>query len=64
MQEMKPETRLALCIVIVVGSAAYAALVAYDRSLAYAVALGYLAVLLTIFVAMYIGKKKHERYHN
>lgn len=60
---MKPETRLALCIVIVLGSSAYAVLVAYDTSVASAVALGYVGLLLTVFVAIYIGKKNHDRHH-
>jgi hypothetical protein len=58
---MKPETRLILCVTVVLASAVYAALVAIDKQLASTVGIGYVAVLLTALVAIHIGKKTHER---
>lgn len=54
---MKPRLRLALCAVMILISAGYAALVSEDRGLAEAVALGYIAVLLTIFTVVNLWKK-------
>lgn len=57
MQPMRPSVRLMWCAVMIVGSALYGILVAADPRIASAVALGYVAVLLTIFVANEIWKK-------
>lgn len=57
MHRMRPSVRLAWCAVMIVGSALYGILVASDPRIASAVALGYVAVLLTIFVANEIWKK-------
>jgi hypothetical protein len=59
---MKPETRLALCVAIIVGSSAYAVLVSFDTHLASAVALGYVAVVLTVLTVIQIGKRTHDRH--
>lgn len=55
---MGASTRLNLCIVVIVGSAIYALLVAQAPDFAEAVALGYIAVLLTILVAINLWKKE------
>lgn len=47
---MRPSTRLLWCLVVIVGSSLYAVLVATDPNIASAVMLGYVGVLLTIFV--------------
>lgn len=58
---MPLQVRLLLCVVVVVGSAAYAALVSFDPGLASAVASGYVALLLTVFLTIYIGKRNHDK---
>lgn len=57
MPEMRPNLRLGLCIVMIVGSAFYALLVTQNPSVASAVALGYVALLLTVFVLVNVWKK-------
>lgn len=47
---MRPNIRLIWCLVVVIGSSLYAVLVATNPNVASAVVLGYVAVLLTIFV--------------
>lgn len=61
MNDVNARTRLILCAVVVVGSVVYAILLASDLNLASAVALGYVAILLTILVAIEWGKKKYGR---
>lgn len=56
--KMLPNTRLILCLVIVIGSGLYALLVKQDPDLASAVMLGYVGILLTIFIATEVWKKK------
>jgi hypothetical protein len=55
---MKPETRLVLCIMIIIASSGFAVLVARDPNLASALASGYVAVLLTWFVLCNLWKKQ------
>jgi pilus assembly protein TadC len=55
---MLPNTRLILCAVIIIGSGLYALLVARDPDVASALMLGYVGVLLTIFVATEVWKKR------
>jgi pilus assembly protein TadC len=57
---MLPSTRLLLCVVMVIGSALYAVLVSQDPDVASAVMLGYVGLLLTIFVATEVWKKSHH----
>lgn len=59
--KMQPSTRLILCAVIVVGSGLYALLVSKDPDVASALMLGYVGVLLTIFVATEVWKKNERR---
>lgn len=54
---MKPETRLILVAVIIIGSSLYALLVVRDPSLASAVATGYVAIFLTIFTLINLWKR-------
>lgn len=54
---MPPKLRLALCGVIIILSAAYALLVGIDVEVAKAVALGYIAVVITIFLLMNIWRR-------
>lgn len=49
---MKASVRLAMCLVMIIGSATYGLLINYDPAIAEAVALGYVALLLTIFFAI------------
>lgn len=60
MQQMKPRTRLSWAVVLVVASIAYAVLVAADSDVAQALMLGYVGLLLTIFVANEVWKS-HDR---
>lgn len=53
---MGPSTRLALCVVMIIGSALYGLLINYDPNIAEAVALGYVALLLTIFTVVNLWK--------
>lgn len=55
---MRPSTRLIWSIVIVIGSALYAVLVATDPNIASAIMLGYVGVLLTIFVLNEVWRRK------
>lgn len=54
---MNPRLRLWLCVVMIVLSAGYAVLVSKNVELAKAVALGYIAVMLTIIVIINVWKK-------
>jgi cell division protein FtsW (lipid II flippase) len=54
---MRSELRLALCGAMIVLSALYAVLVNKNPDLATAVAAGYVALLLTIFVSVNVWKK-------
>jgi hypothetical protein len=58
---MKPETRLTLIAVIIVLSAAYAYVIAEHRDVAVAIVLWYVPVVLTILVAIHLGKRNHDR---
>lgn len=57
MQKVTPKARLAWIGVVLAGSAFYAVLIAYDPRVASAIALGYVAVLLTIFIVVEVWKK-------
>jgi len=54
---MGPNTRLRLSMLMIIFSAIYAVLIAKDRDLAEVVAVGYIALLLTVFVTVNIWKK-------
>lgn len=55
---MKLGTRLALVAVVIIGSACYAILIAKSPELGRTVALGYIAILLTILVTVNLWKVK------
>jgi uncharacterized membrane protein len=57
MPSMKPSTRLIWCAVIIVGSAIYGLLIAYNPRVATAIMVGYIALLLTILVVIHVWKK-------
>lgn len=57
MVKMNPRVRLAFCAAIILGSAGYAVLIANDPNVASAVAIGYVAVLLTIFTVVNVWKR-------
>jgi len=57
MGRLGANVRLWLCALIIVGSALYAVLVAYDPEIAQAVGVGYTAILLTIFLVINVWKK-------
>ena len=48
---MKPRTRLSLILFVLAGSVFYTALIAFDEELARTVGVGYIGIVLTIFVA-------------
>jgi hypothetical protein len=54
---MRPSTRLKLISLMFLISAGYGALIAQDSGIATAFALGYVAILLTIFVFCEVFKK-------
>ena len=51
---MTPSNRLWLIAGLIILSAAYAVIVKRDYTMAYALALGYIAVLLTVLVYLHI----------
>jgi hypothetical protein len=57
MHVMGSNCRLALCGIIIVGSALYSVLVVEDPRLAETLAIGYIAILLTVFTVVNIWKK-------
>lgn len=57
MTRMTRATRLSFAIFLIIGSAGFAALVSKDPELARTIAVGYIAVVLTIFVVDEIWKK-------
>lgn len=57
MERMRHNTRLALAAIVIIGSAAYAVLVKKDPSLASAIAVGYVALLVTIITAIQIWRR-------
>lgn len=57
---MGPNTRLRLSAFMIVFSVVYALLITEDRDLAEVVAVGYIALLLTVFVSVNIWKKHHD----
>jgi hypothetical protein len=54
---MSPKLRLYLCAIIVALSGAYAVLIATDIELAKAVALGYIGLILTIFLLLNVWRR-------
>ena len=54
---MRPDTRLILCVIVIVGSAFYATLIIQAPSFAQAIVLGYIALLLTILTATTLWKR-------
>lgn len=55
--QMRANTRLMLSLMMVVGSVLYGLLVAENPSVAEAVALGYVSLLLTVFFAVNLWKR-------
>lgn len=51
-QQMTPNTRLRLIAIMIMFSAIYAVLIVADRDLAGVIAVGYIALVLTVFVAV------------
>lgn len=54
---MTPRHRLIVCVVMILISAAYAVLVAKNLEIAKAIALGYIAVMLTLIVIINLWKR-------
>lgn len=54
---MRPRVRLLLCGILIIFSAVYAALINLSPELARTVALGYIGVILTIYLFMIIWRK-------
>lgn len=57
MLQMRASTRLVWCGVIIIASALYGLLIVRDPEVAQAVAIGYVAALLTIFVILHIWRR-------
>lgn len=55
---MSRNTRLNLCVIVILGSALYSFLLYKTPDFARAVALGYIAILLTVLVASNLWKKE------
>lgn len=49
-QQMTPNTRLRLVAIMIMLSAIYAVLIVADREIAGVIAVGYIAIILTVFV--------------
>lgn len=54
---MTSNTRLRVCALVIIFSVMYAVLVAQDASIASAVALGYVALVLTAIITTNVWKK-------
>jgi hypothetical protein len=54
---MTANTRLAVCAVVIILSAVYALILEQDQGLAEAVALGYIAVVLTLMFILNVWKR-------
>lgn len=57
MLEMRPNARLLWIAIMILGSASYGVLVKKDPNVASAVALGYVGLILTIFVVVQVWRK-------
>ena len=58
MDKMTPKCRLILIVLVIVGSAAYAVLVKKDPSTASAIAIGYVAFLVSIITLIQVWRKE------
>lgn len=57
MQQMTRRTRLSWILILIIGSAVYGLLVARDPETARTIMLGYIGLVLTIFVSNELWKK-------
>lgn len=57
MGQMQPRTRLKWIALLIFGSALYAALIAIDEEFARTVMLGYIGLILTIFLTVEVWRK-------
>lgn len=55
---MSPRARLLLCGAMIVFSALYASIIAFDPRTASAIMLGYIGLLLTVYVASTIRRRQ------
>lgn len=60
MTKLKANSRLLLCAFLIVGSALYGVLIAEDPRVAADIMLGYIAVVLTVFVMTELWKKSDD----
>ena len=58
MHQMRPSVRLWWCFVIVAVSVAYTVVLTQDKDFASAIALGYIALILTILMLTQMWKKE------
>lgn len=58
---MRPNTRLFWAAVMIFGSSLYGVLIFYNPRVASSIALGYIALILSIFIAIELWKKPHDR---
>lgn len=58
---MRPSTRLFWAAVMIFGSSLYGVLIVYNPRVASSIALGYIALILSIFIAIELWKKPHDR---
>lgn len=59
-QKTHRNTRLVLCTVVILGSGTYGYIVTADSAVAQAVAQGYIAIFLTIFVVVEVWKRNDD----
>lgn len=57
MEQMQPKTRLSLIGLLILGSMVYTALIAIDEEFARTVMLGYIGLILTIFLTVEVWRK-------
>lgn len=61
MRQMGPRARLFWVAVMILGSAMYGVLISYNPRIASSIALGYIALILSIFIAIELWKRPHDR---
>lgn len=60
MKPMRPKTRLLLCAIVIVGSAGYALLITKNSELARTIMLGYIGLVLSVFVVNQVWRKPDD----
>lgn len=61
MVPMRPKTRLWLCALVIMASAGYALLISKNSELARTIMLGYIGLVLTVFVVNQVWRKPDDQ---